>query len=244
MMEHMPETPESVIEFGTDDDDVERAPRRRFHFRGLAGDRRLVPLTAVLGAVALFGSLLSEWQVTSVDSQALSNEDEAGPQSFVTGVAELGGWGGGYLCGLFLLVGGTVIALFGPAAGQRYARLAALGTGGVLLAILAALGSYLGETSVAFPQWLAVNIDAEQVRVAHGRGLWCAVAGVALVLLAVYLSGRGGTAAAPAWSWPQTRETTESEEPPDAPLELTIGPARPFAASPDTRDKPGEGISE
>src|SRR3954470_21960518 len=59
MMGLMPETEEAVIEFGPEDE-AGSAPRRRLpvggFLTGLAGDRRLVPLAAALGGVALFGS--------------------------------------------------------------------------------------------------------------------------------------------------------------------------------------------
>src|SRR5689334_6401047 len=63
MMDRMPETEEAVVvEFGPDDE-VQHAPGRRVplgvFLAGLAGDRRLVPLAAALGGIALFGSLIS-----------------------------------------------------------------------------------------------------------------------------------------------------------------------------------------
>src|SRR5688572_5560296 len=67
MMDRMPDTGEAVVEFGPGDD-AQDPPGRRMpvgaFLAGLAGDRRLVPLAAVLGGVALFGSLVSEWQIT------------------------------------------------------------------------------------------------------------------------------------------------------------------------------------
>lgn len=249
MMDSMPETPETVVEFGPDDDLV-RTPRRRFSVggfaAGLADDRRLVPLAAVLGGVALFGSLVSEWQITVVDG-AFWGDGEVGTRSLETMVADLGGWGGGYLTGLFLLVAAATITLFGPPAGRRYARLAALGVGGVLLGMLAALGSYLGETSGILGEFGASGLEADQLSMSRGRGIWCAVVGVALVVLAMYLAGRGSTPApeespaeepAPVWSWRRPREVAEDEGPPDAPFDLTVTPLKPFTAARDNLDKP------
>jgi len=251
MMDLMPETSEAVIEFGPAEDAV-RAPSRRLRVRGfaagLAGDRRLVPLAAVLGGVALFGSFVSEWQVTTVDDAAFWGDGEVGTRTLVTRVAELGSWGSGYLMGLFLLVAGAAITLFGPPAGRRYGRLVALSVGGVLLGMLAALASYLGETSLIIGEFGASGLEEGQLSLSAGRGVWCAVVGVALVMLAMYLAGRGPTGQAeaepaPVWSW-QRPPAAEDEGPPDAPFDLTVSPAKPFTASIDNRDKPGGGISE
>jgi hypothetical protein len=249
----MPETPEAVIEFGPDqdDDDETAAPRRRFSvgafLTGLAGDRRLVPVAAGIGAIALFGSLISEWQVTNVDGTAFRGT-EVGDRPLLTTLADLGGWSGGYLAGLFLLVGATMLALFGPLPGRRYARLTALSAGGVLLAMLAAIGSYLGETSRIIGQLGATDLAEDQISISRGRGVWCAAAGVVLVLAAIYLAGRmteyepedeesEGEEEPPAvWSW--RRPEVEDEGPPDAPFDLTVSAAKPFSASSDNVDKP------
>ena len=248
----MPETPEAVIAFGPDQDDEEAAaPRRRFSvgafLAGFAGDRRLVPVAAGIGAIALFGSLISEWQVTNVDGTAFRST-EVGDRPLLTTLADLGGWSGGYLAGLFLLVGATVLALFGPLPGRRYARLTALSAGGVLLAMLAAIGSYLGETSRIIGQLGATDLAEDQISISRGRGVWCAAAGVVLVLAAIYLAGRvteyepedeesEGEEEPPAvWSW--RRPVVEDEGPPDAPFDLTVSSAKPFTASSDNVDKP------
>jgi hypothetical protein len=169
----------------------------------------------------------------------------------VTWLADLGGWGGGYLAGLLVLVPAVVLTLFGPAAGRRYARLTALSVAGVLLAMVAAIGSYLGDTSRILGQLNAINLDADQVAISVGRAVWCAAAGVALVLLAMVLAGRHqavvpepaeaeaeaeAVTEAPAWSW--RRPAGREDEPPDAPFDLTVGPAKPFTTSPDNTDKP------
>jgi hypothetical protein len=258
MMDHMPETGEAVVEFGPDDDAV-RAPRRRVpvgdFLTGLAGDRRLVPLAAALGGVALFGSLISEWQVTQIDG-AFFGDGDVGNRPLAADLADLGGWGGGYLTGLFLLVAAVVLTLFGPAAGRGYARLTALSVGGVLLAMVAAEVSYLGDTSRIVGQLSATNLDEDQLSVSHGRGVWCAAAGVALMVLSMVLAGRhleAGPAQVPAtredaglpmaaedapvWSW-RRPAGGEEDGPPDAPFDLTVTPVKPFTSSQENRDKP------
>jgi len=257
MMDLMPETGEAVVEFGADDD-AERTPGRRApvgaFLTGLAGDRRLVPLAAALGGVALFGSLVSEWQLTEVDGAFWADGEGGARRPLETMVADLGGWGGGYLAGLFLLVAPVVLTLFGPPAGRRYARLCALSTGGVLLAMVLAMASYLGDTSRTVGQLALTGLEEDQVTISLGRGTWCAAAGVLLVLLAMILAGRHLRAGpvpvdAPAdpeppiapeeamWSW--RRPVTSVEDGlPDAPFDLTVAPAKPFITAPDNRDTP------
>jgi hypothetical protein len=254
MMDLMPETGEAVVEFGPDDN-AERAPRRRVPvgdlLTGLAGDRRLVPLAAALGGVALFGSLISEWQLTAVDG-TFWGDGQVGNRALQTTVADLGGWGGGYLTGLLLLVTAVVLTLFGPATGRRYARLSALSIGGVLLAMVLALGSYLGEISRTVGQLALTNLEEDQLTISYGRGIWCAGFGVALVLVAMVLAGRHQPgppsaddvaadeeppAEAPIWSW-RRPAAVEQDGPPDAPFDLTVTPAKPFTTSADNTDKP------
>ena len=258
MMDLMPETGEAVVEFGPDED-AERTPGRRppvgALLTGLAGDRRLVPLAAALGGVALFASLISEWQLTEVDGTFWGDGEVGARPPLETMVADLGGWGGGYLAGLFLLVGSVVLTLFGPAAGRRYARLCALSTGGVLLAMVVALGSYLGDTSRTVGQLGLTSLEEDQVAISLGRGTWCAAAGVLLVLLAMILAGRHLQAEpvpvdAPAeatppiepeaamWSW-RRPATDEEDGLPDEPFGLTVAPTKPFMAAQNNRDSTG-----
>jgi hypothetical protein len=223
----------------------------------LAGDRRLVLLTIALGGVALFVSLFSEWQVTSVDG-AIFGDTEVGNRPVEAGIVDLGGWGAGYLVGLFLLVGGIVLLLFGPPAGRLYGRLAALSTGGVLLAILVALAVELGEHS-RLSSVMELTLSEDQYDVTYGRGVWCALVGVAAAMLGVHLAGRHlppepvatPVVAAPAasaaepdgtptdWPWRRPRTAVDDAEGlPDAPIGLTVSATTPFTPLGDTRDRP------
>nr|WP_296066850.1 hypothetical protein [uncultured Actinoplanes sp.] len=238
--------PEAVVEFGPS-----RPPRPRWSgpavARGLLADRRVVPLSAVLAAVAFFGSIVSEWQVTTVD-QAYSLTGR-GKLSLPTGAADLGALGTGVLFGIFLLVIGVVLTMFGPRAGRRYASLVGLSAGGTLLGLLLALSFSLGSESRTIPRTF-IDVDSNDVQVAYGRGLWCAIAGTLLAMLALYLAGRHAPGADAAiepaaaddedppavWSW---RRGPEPEEPAvEEPLELTVSPVQPFTPSPDDRDEP------
>lgn len=257
--------PESVIDFGGSPDAPERpASRRRPSLAefgaSLARDRRVVPLAAALGGVALFASMVSEWQTTTIDTTVFSNED--GRQPIPTDLIALGGWAAGYLVGVFALVATTVLVLFGPPAGRRYARLTGLSVGGVLLAMLVALGPSLDDVSRTLGYVIRYQVERDQITVAAGRGLWCAVVGVLAVMVALYLAGRhtaptssSATTApdepvageeASFWRRPPRATTDEDDRAPAAPFDLTVGPATPFTPlTDDDRDKPTgrDGIS-
>ncbi len=256
--------PESVIEFGPSPDEPDRpASRRRRSLAdfgiGLARDRRVVPLAAVLGGVALFASLVSEWQVTTIDTVVFNSED--GRQPIPSSLFDLGGWSAGYIVGMFALVAATVLVLFGPSAGRRYARLAGLSVGGVLLALLAALGPTLDDVSRTLGYVIRYQVQRSQYEVTEGRGLWCAVVGVLAVMVALYLAGRHTAPVlvptareapdapmdeASFWRRPRAAAADDDEDrPPDAPFDLTVGPTTPFTSLNDDRDKPTgrDGIS-
>jgi hypothetical protein len=241
--------PEAVVEFGPS-----RPPRRRWSgaavARALLADRRVVPLSAVLAAVAFFGSIVSEWQITTVD-QAYSLTGR-GKLSLPTGAADLGALGTGLLIGIFLLVSTVVLTMFGPPAGRRYASLVGLSAGGTLLGLLLALSFSLGSDSRAVPRTF-IDVDSNDVQIAYGRGLWCAIAGTLLAMLALYLAARMAPPASEAeaedppaiWSWRGPRETEQPVV--EEPLGLTVSPVQPFTPSADDRGKPngssGRGIS-
>jgi hypothetical protein len=248
---------ESVVEFGAEPDQPARPSRRRPNLSGfatsLANDRRVVPLAAVLGGVALFVSLISEWQVTMLDTSDIQSS-VSGMQPIPTDLVDLGGWAAGYLVGLFLLAGATVLVLFGPVAGRRYARLLGLSSGGVLLGLLAALEPTLDDVSRTLGFAIRYQVAADHVQQSDGRGVWCAIAGVAAVMIALYLAGRyqpalvTETAASqaepaaeapvpPVWSW--RRPAAEEEDaPPAAPFDLEVTATTPFTPLSDDRDKP------
>jgi hypothetical protein len=237
-----------VVEFGGEPPTTRRRFRPAGLGRSLATDRRVVPLAAALGAVALLASLVSEWQLTTVDPEVFGGE--AGSHPIPTDVIDLGALGTGYLVGLFPLVAAVVLTMFGPPAGRRWVRLAGLSIGGTLLALLFATAASLGDQSRPVPEVYTLQFDENQVQFAYGRGLWCAAAGVLLAMVALYLADRRPVtapatgAAAPAalqdeppWTW--RRPPAAREEPAaDQPLELTVGPAKPFTLLGDGRDEP------
>jgi len=238
--------PEAVVEFG-----AVPAPRRRWSAigfgRSMLADRRLVPVAAALAAVAFLASLVSEWQVTTVDP-TIYRGSEAGAVLLPTDVTDLGALGAGYLVGLFPLIAAVVLTMFGPPAGRRYSRLTGLSVGGTLLGLLIALATALGGESRII-QIYTIQLDDDQMKIAYGRGLWCAFAGVLLALVALYLADRHLPAGPPSvdaaaedepaavWSWRRPPAAPEERDP-DQPLELTVAPVKPFTSLSDDRDKP------
>jgi hypothetical protein len=226
-----------VVEFGSQPDD-ERPVRPRRNLTGfgreLLNDRRLVPIGAVLAAIAAFASLISEWQVTTVDAAALGN-GELGDKVLPTDLADLGAFGGAYLTGLFLLVVAVVLTLFGPVAGRRYARLSGLGVGGAMLGVLLSLTSLLGDQSRLFSRLYTLELNSDQLKVAYGRGLWCALAAVVLAMAALYLAGR--ELSSTDWEWRHVPDE-DDDEADEQPFELSVTPATPFTSRTDDHDRP------
>jgi hypothetical protein len=222
-----------VVEFGS-----ERPGRPRRNLSGfgreLLADRRLVPVAAVLAAVAAFASLISEWQVTTVDAAALGN-GELGDKVLPTDLADLGAFGGAYLTGLFLLVAAVVLTISGPPAGRRYARLAGLGVGGAVLGVLLSLTALLGDQSRLFSRLYTLELSADQLKVAYGRGLWCALIAVVLALAALYLAGRASSGPEFPWRRPVADDDDEDDE---EPFDLTVTSTTPFSPRPDDREEP------
>jgi hypothetical protein len=60
---------------------------------------------------------------------------------------------------------------------------------------------------------------------------------VALALVALYLAGRDPEHE-PAWSWRPATGRDDEEVAPDAPFELTVGPATPFSSRDQDHDRP------
>jgi hypothetical protein len=248
-----------VVEWGSPDAHEPQRPARpqQQWLPAVPADRRLVPLTAALGGVGLFASLISEWQVTAIDGTAFG-AGEVGARPVAVGIADLGAWGGGYLVGLFVLVAAAVLMVFGPPAGRVYGRLVVLSTAGVLLALLAGLLSELGTNTRALSYATVLSLEADQLTMQYGRGGYCAVAGVLAVLLAAVLAGRRvpapaaptpvpadgqpvaatTTPDAPAadWSWRRPRDDDEDDRSPDEPYELTVSGTEPFTPLADSHD--------
>jgi hypothetical protein len=218
--------PSSVISFGAPDPETGDEPPRRAFLRGLLTDRRLPVLIAALGAVAAFGSLVSEWQTTTMDGLALGGDALGQERVLLTSLIDLGGAGAGYLTGLLLLTIAVVLTVFGPPAGRPFARLAGFAVGGVLLALLLALVQHLNHGSLLIPEYYTT--DQDPLRVAHGRGLWCALAAVGAALVALWRAS----------DTVQEKPVREVEPPEEDHLDLSITPTTPFASVPGELDQP------
>jgi hypothetical protein len=244
--QHAVGTDPEVVEWG-DDDPAEQHDHDRPSFAEIVGDPRVVTVAVTLGGLGLFGSLISQWQITSIDGVESLGATESAIRPLAVGLVELGAWGSGYLAGLFVLVAAAVLMIFGPPAGRAYARLVTLSTGGVLLALLTALLMELGENTRALNIATVTYNQELQVVVAYGRGGYCAVAGVLAVVLAAVLAGRHlPTSAAPvssaapdepgpvdvrAWQRPD-----DDDRLPDAPYQLEVSSAAPFTPLTDPHD--------
>ncbi|MFG2056260.1 hypothetical protein ACGFI9_19780 [Micromonospora sp. NPDC048930] len=219
----------TVVEWG----DGEPVPARRAgrSLAGLARDHRLPPVLVGLGAVAAIASLVGEWLVMTVPN---GGPDGNSPIRVPVGVADVGGFGVGYLVGLLGLAVAAALALRGTTAVRQNARVAGLGLAAAVLAVLTAAAFSLDDSS----QRTLFYSSADGFRVEYGRGLVSAFVATALLAAALHLSGRAfdpapepdgdpGTAdgGRPA---PGRRRSREDELPP-APADLTVEPTVPFA---------------
>lgn len=225
----------AVVEFGGENAEKEsrRAALARF-LHGARLDDRAVPAVAGLGAVAVFVSFVTQWQITSVQS-----DFDTGPMQDVgAGLGDLGGWGTGYLMGVFAVVAATTLVLFGAPAVRQHARLAGLGITATLLALLIAITAELSRNSVVTPVYY---ISPEEPATSYRSGLYLAFAGVAALGVALYLAGRLPSHRAdgaeeedeepqeetPEWYW------RGNGDEPAPPADLTVQPAAPFVQLPE-----------
>src|SRR5687768_3679790 len=88
----------AVVEFGADEPVRER-PRAAHILTAVRRDWRLVPIIAGLSAVALFASMVGEWQVTTFPQPDLFSPGQTPP--LPVGLADMGAFATGYLIGVF-----------------------------------------------------------------------------------------------------------------------------------------------
>jgi hypothetical protein len=248
-----PDEVDDVVEFGPVDPEGPRPHRSPLSvataapvrvIRAVWGDRRLVPVVAVLAALALFASLVGEWQVITLEGVDLP----AALRPLTAGVAVLDAFGAAYLLAVFALAACAALVFRGAPAVRRHARLIGLALTAALGGLLIAVSIQLDRLGPAYG-YLTVGWEIPPA-VSAGRGLEAAFAGVGLAALALYLAGR------PAWTgveplaadpaaadparhathdgWRRPRGATDTDEV-AAPLDLSVGPAAPFAQLPDDR---------
>ncbi|MEU7995570.1 hypothetical protein AB0B83_09555 [Micromonospora sp. NPDC049060] len=238
----------AVLEWGTAQPD--RPGRFGRTFSGLGRDPRLPVLLAALGAVAALASMLGEWQVMTIPNGGPQGNT---PLRVPGGVSDVGGFGVGYLVGLFALVCAVVLALRGTPAVRPNARLAGLAVAGALLGLLVAATASLDEAA----QRVFFYSTDDGFQVEYGRGLVTAFLACALFAAALKLApagtariagkadggtevgagteagagseADGGAGAEPVgWRRRRSRDLADDGLPP-APADLTVGPAAPFA---------------
>lgn len=243
----------AVVEFGADEP-VRKRPRASQILTAIRKDWRLVPVIAGLSAVAIFASLVGEWQTSTFTQQQQEPiPPEQLPAPAPAGLAELGGFAAGYLIGVFVLVGCMSLVLFGRPAMRDQLRVLGLTAAGVSAAILVGVTVWLDGHSAAFASaGIFFGPQGPSFELTYGRGLTMAYLGVAGLAVALYLAGRLMPAAPPQpaaaeanadaapqaevatqvdWPWRRPRAAQEHDDldsdlPP--PADLTVGPTAPF----------------
>lgn len=241
-MAHEPTNPvadPAVAQWGADD--PPRTGRTGRLLAALARDHRLVPVVGGLSALAVLASFVGEWAVYSVP---LGDPDGV-PATITNGLTHMGNLGMGYLLGIFPLAGCVVLARFGSSGIRPNTRLVGLTLGGLTLGILVATQTNLEQIiNPMFGFGSETELTAEQ-----GRGLLMAFVGTIGFTLAIFLTGRPGTAVirppTPATDdepergdpadgdsgddWPWRRPRREREAVLDEPtMDVTVTPATPF----------------
>jgi hypothetical protein len=234
----------AVVEFGPASGPPDTPEvRRPMLSRLLAGSRlddRTVPALAGLGAVAVFVSLVSPWQSSTIESNEVVN----GPQQQTAeiGLTYLGTWGPAYLIGVFAVVACAALVLFGAPAVRRHARLAGLGVAGALFAMVVALAVELSQNSLIYPAYF---VEQQPPTSSPRTGLYLALGGVAALGVALYFAGQlpppahagedaGGGAETPSlWRWRRNGKAGPDPDEPPPPADLTVMPTRPFIHGPD-----------
>lgn len=213
-------------------------------------DRRLIPLVAGLAALAIFASLVSEWQVTRVQL-----EDSSLTQQMSVGVAWLDGWSAAYLVGVFAVTSCLALVLFGPHTAREHLRVTGLAISAAVLAVLVAITVDLGRNSAALNGLFLFGPPGERYELSYGPGLLVAFLGVAGYALALHLAGQhsAGRRHSPAagtnratgpgspvvnddpldWPWRRPHPSREPESDPSAPIDLSVQPVNPFVHLPE-----------
>jgi hypothetical protein len=163
---------------------------------------------AGLGAIAMFGSLVGEWQVVERSFVEIPSEDTIGSEPL--GIAYTLVWGMAWVIGGMLLAVCCGVALTGAPAIRPAVRTIGLAVAAVDLGLLAAAAASLDESLFVGPP--------SETEIALGRGVYAAFASVLLIGAAIYLA--------------RTRPSRVRPEPEpvaagDGPADLAVGPAEP-----------------
>jgi hypothetical protein len=178
---------------------------------------------AGLGALAMFGSLVGDWQVISEDILANGGDDQA------FGVGWLPGWGIWWMFAATLLPILVGLTLFAQPAINGHARMIGLVSAGVVLVVLAAASRNITRDSI-------YSGFGSEFEISAGRGLHLAFVAVALLAAAMWLASPGvvgdgaGSTDNPGGSrrrWWSRSEPDEVTGVDDGPHDLSVDPAEP-----------------
>lgn len=183
--------------------------------------RAAVLALAGLGALAVFGSLVGDWQV--IDDFPGGPGPGTDPRAFGIGVMHV--WGIWWLVSATVLLTCVVLALSGEPAVRTGVRTIGLAAGVVLLVFLVAASISLSTESI----W---SIGRQPTEIGLGQGVHLAFAAVVLLLAALWWSGSGWSGSA------DDRDATpprrrgwwgahEREDRVHGPHDLSVQPATP-----------------
>jgi hypothetical protein len=207
---------------------------------GLGRDRRIVPLVGGLGAIAVLTSFTGEWTVVTLPDLDNSGNPTAlrmpGEFRLANSIAELSGFGAGYLVGVFVLLAALALVVAGTPGVRRNARVVGLAVTVGVVALL--VGITMTADDIAQRQ-LSFGISV-LIEVTYGRGLVTAYLGTALLGAALLIAGRfipDGGSTTDEGATTAGGSGAGSNRPvdiPPPPIDLTVTPIRPFTG-PDRR---------
>ncbi|MBF9128112.1 hypothetical protein I0C86_03760 [Plantactinospora sp. S1510] len=235
----------SVVSWG---DSPRNGRRASLVLSRLGRDGRLVPVVAILGAGAIFASLLADWAVTVMPTEG---SPTGAPIGLASGVADLATFGTAYLVGVFGMIGCLALVFFGSPGIRHNARVLGLAlTAAVIGMLVAVTGSLDSLTN----DWQVYG-ELGGLVTAYGRGLGLAYLGSGGLGLALLLAGRfvrrtattvvpddgAATPTGPAdpatpeesdWPWRRPRSASapdpDDEDDRSTPIDLTVTPTKPF----------------
>lgn len=180
-------------------------------WRGWQGwrDQRFAWVLAALGGLALFGSMIDEWQVTSLPGGFFGEEQ----QEITSDLASLGAWGFAWMVAVTALAAGTGLAVFGSTALRPAARGVGLAIAGALAGLLVVMTISLTRRSVLDALAPGNELELEPT---IGRGVYVAYLGLLLAAGAIW------------WVRPVPRAALAGPvDPPDAVAAPVVAPRQP-----------------
>jgi hypothetical protein len=200
----------AIVEWGTE------RPRLSDRWGRLGSWQLAIPAVLTgLGALALFGSLVGEWQVV---------QEVSGSEQVTIRIGSVLVWGVWWLVGGMLLASCGGLSLLGPFPLRPYTRAFGLVLAAVLLGMLVAATWELGEESV-----IVSAVDGFEISL--GRGIYAAFASVVLFGSALVLAGGRVVGTAP------DRPDPDPSSSYAGPADLTVGPAEPLTRFGEGRER-------